>query len=412
MGRSKKGNRIFTLELLLVVVLVFIGAMILIPWGVTEREKEDEEQEYYHPRRILVEFKEEKDPHEVMKVWGGSIIRKMPYLDLYKVRTPAGLAVPQAAESLMALGGVKRLEPDFLAPGFQAPEETMEGNRWGLEAIAAQEAWKYSKGDPMVVIAVIDTGVDSEHPKVIHRVLNGFSPLVRDPDVPIPYHDTHGRGTHVTGVAAGSDGVHMVGVAPQVSIVSIKTHDQKGGHYRGDLLEGLLWLSEWIRVWDEQRVIALMCGGYRYESPFLQMALNRLQEQGVVLIAGAGDQGGDQRMYPAAAENVLAVGAVDEAGKRTSFSNYGPWVPLAAPGKEIYSSIPGGGYGMASGTSQAAAYAAGTAALIWSRYPNLLAQEIQEGLVETAISAPGEWGMLNALRAMEFFESREALTEN
>jgi len=404
--RPFKQTKFVTFDLLLVLVLLLVGGAVLIPWGFADREDDVEPVEIYHPRRILVEFQTERNPEDIIKAWGGRIEAAWETIELYLVRMPAGIATSQALESLLAMGGIRQVEPDFLSISAPVPSPARTGGRWGLDKTSAAQAWEITMGHPDVVIAVMDTGLDTQHSKVINRVLDGFSPLLDEDEVPIPYHDDHGRGTHIAAIAAGGGLERMRGIAPETSFIGIKTHDSQARHYRADLIGGLVWLGHWADENPDKRIIALMDGGWRFESPFLEKAVKFAQERGILLVTGSGDMGSEEKFFPAAFPGVLTVAAIDPQGRLTDFSNFGQWVDLAAPGKDVFSAVTGGGYGYWDGTAVAAAYAAGVAALLWSEKMDLSPQEIKEILKETSNVDPeleGKiiGGILNAAKAME-----------
>ncbi len=406
MERPFKQSKFVTFDLLLVLVLLIVGGAVLIPWGFADRDDPEDKIEIYHPKRILVEFQTERKPEDIIKAWGGSIETAWPDIDLYLVRMPVGIATSQALESLLAMGGIREVEPDFLGASAPTPSPARTGGRWGLEKIRAAEAWEVTRGTSDVVIAVMDTGLDTQHPKIINRVLEGFSPLVDEEEVPIPYHDDHGRGTHIAAISAAGDIERMRGVAPEASLVGIKTHDGEARHYRADLIGGLVWLGKWAKANPDKRVIALMDGGWRFQSPFLERAVKFAQDAGILLIAGSGDMGSEEKFFPAAYPGVLTVAAINPQDRLTDFSNFGQWVDIAAPGEDIFSAVTGGGYGYWDGTAVAAAYAAGVAALLWSEKPDLSPQEISDIIKTTSRSAAGledkiSAGILDAQRAME-----------
>lgn len=405
MDRPFKGAKFVTLDLLLVIILVLVAAAVLIPWGLQSRSEEKvSEESAYHQRRVLLSFGDGADHEQVIKAWGGEITRRFEPIGVYEVRTPSGIFAPQAVESLLALSGVARVEPDYKSPVTESPEPSRAGGRWGFEKVNAATAWSYTLGTRDVVLAVLDTGLDTQHSKVIYRTIQGHSVLKSPEESPIPYHDLHGRGTHLTAIAGGAGPLQMTGLAQNVRLLPIQTHNEQGQHYRSDLIAGLLWLALWAEDNPERRIVALIQGGWKYESEFLHQAVNLLQEKGVLLICGAGDLGSTEKIYPAAIEGVMAVGAIDAQDRKTATSNYGDWVNLAAPGDDIYSAMPGGGYGFASGTDQAAAFVAGAAALVWSLNNSLTVNEVQDILLASARSVEEgaiKWKILDAGKALE-----------
>jgi thermitase len=244
--------------------------------------------------------------------------------------------------------------------------------------IDAPEAWAISTGSPAVTVAVIDTGIDYTHPDLASHYAGGYD-FVHSTFDPL---DDHGHGTHVAGTIAaslenltGSPGAAegVVGVAPQARLLAYKVCAADGTCSDFAVIQAIA-----RAVADGARVINMSLGDTQY-SQALADAVQDAWNAGVVIVAGAGNDGTTAPFYPAALENVVAVGAFDEDHRRASFSNYGTWVDIAAPGNYVLSTYPAsrctdagvpgdtGCYAWLSGTSMATPHVAGAAALLWSR---------------------------------------------
>jgi len=244
--------------------------------------------------------------------------------------------------------------------------------------IDAPEAWAISTGSPTVTVAVIDTGIDYNHPDLAGHFAGGYD-FVHATFDPL---DDHGHGTHVAGTIAASfenltgspalaEGV--VGVAPQARILAYKVCAADGTCTDSAVIQAIT-----RAVADGAQVINMSLGDTVY-SQSLADAVQAAWNAGVVIVAGAGNDGVMTPFYPAALDNVIAVGAFDEDHLRASFSNYGNWVDISAPGNYILSTYPAskceeagtpgdtGCYAWLSGTSMATPHVAGAAALLWSR---------------------------------------------
>jgi subtilase family serine protease len=229
-----------------------------------------------------------------------------------------------------------------------------------------------------VTVAVIDTGIDYNHPDLASHYAGGYD-FVHSTFDPL---DDHGHGTHVAGTIAASfenltgspataEGV--VGVAPQARLLAYKVCAADGTCTDFAVIQAIS-----RAVADGAKVINMSLGDTVY-SQSLADAVEAAWNAGVVIVAGAGNDGVTAPFYPAALDHVIAVGAFDETHNRASFSNYGNWVDIAAPGSNILSTyplskceeagVPGdtGCYSWLSGTSMATPHVAGAAALIWSR---------------------------------------------
>lgn len=243
--------------------------------------------------------------------------------------------------------------------------------------IDAPEAWAISKGTG-VRVAVIDTGIDYTHPDLAANYAGGFDFVNNDGD-PM---DDHGHGTHVAGTIAAAlnnptgnpaEEEGVVGVAPNAQILAYKV-------CRGDGTCDDFAIEQAIAraVTDGAKVINMSLGAAQV-SGTLNDAVQDAWNAGLVIVAGAGNDGTTARFYPAAFDNVISVGAFDEDDRRASFSNYGDWVDISAPGNVILSTYPlaacalsntpgdTGCYNWLSGTSMATPHVSGAAALVWSR---------------------------------------------
>jgi len=245
--------------------------------------------------------------------------------------------------------------------------------------IDAPEAWAMTTGDPAVKVAVIDSGVDYTHPDLAPNWAGGDDFYFGDGD-PM---DDHGHGTHVagtvaaamnnpTGSPAADEGV--VGVAPNVRILGYKVCAADGTCSDFAIQQAIARAID-----DGARVINMSLGSIDY-SQGLDEAVQDAWASGLVIVAGAGNNGTTALFYPAALDHVISVGAFDEDHLRASFSNHGSWVDISAPGNVIMSTYPiaacGGAtttpgdtgcYNWLSGTSMATPHVAGAAALVWSR---------------------------------------------
>jgi subtilisin family serine protease len=243
--------------------------------------------------------------------------------------------------------------------------------------IDAPEAWAISTGSP-VPVAVIDSGVDYMHPDLAGKYLGGYDFFNSDAD-PM---DDHGHGTHVAGtIAAAMNNVTgsppeeegVVGVAPSAGVFGYKVCGADGSCSDFAIQQAIA-----AAIVNGAKVINLSLGG----PDFSQSTYDAVQDAwtaGLVIVAGAGNDGTTDLFYPAAYDNVISVAAFDEDHRRASFSNYGTWVDIAAPGNTIMSSyrmsacvtsdVPGdtGCYTWSSGTSMATPHVSGAAALVWSR---------------------------------------------
>jgi type VII secretion-associated serine protease mycosin len=255
---------------------------------------------------------------------------------------------------------------------------------WSLVAIGAEAAWERSTGEG-VTVAVIDTGVDEGHPDLANRVLGNLGlNLVEKGQRAF---DDHGHGTHVAGIIAGvrNNGIGSAGVAPDAQIIPIRVIGADGSGTSFDTAQAVLYaIRQKVRILN-------MSLGAADRSEVEAQAIRQAQASGVLVVAAAGNEAmaGNFPEYPASYPGVVSVAAVAPDFTRAPFSNYNSGVTLAAPGVDVFSTLPTrfgteSPYGYLSGTSMAAPFVSGVAALIQSRYPDWSAAMVRERLMRTA----------------------------
>lgn len=340
--------------------------------------------------RVFVGFKTLPGPAEeaLIRALGGEV------LFTYHIVPAIAASLPeQALEALRRNPNVAYVEPDGLALALGELD-----NAWGVKRIGAGLVHAAGNTGRSIKVAVLDTGVDYTHPDLSANYCGGWDFVNNDPD-PM---DDRGHGTHVTGtIAALLNGVGVVGVAPDAQIYALKVLGSDGKGYWSWVIAALDWC-----VQNGIQVANMSLGGS--SSTTLEQACNRAYAAGVLLVAAAGNSGPgeDTVLAPARYDAVIAVSATDSADQLASFSSTGPAVELAAPGVSIRSTLPGGSYGTASGTSMASPHVAGTAALVWAANPTWTNVQVRQRLRETAedLGTPG-WdpqfghGLVNAAKA-------------
>lgn len=227
---------------------------------------------------------------------------------------------------------------------------------WGIARVNAPNAWAKSKGEG-VRVAVVDTGVDLSHPDLKANIAGGYNAL----DSKAPPQDDNKHGTHVAGtIAAVLDGKGVVGVAPKARLYAVKVLNKEGRASLTSIIKGLVWCAK------NNMQVANMSLGAPIGSVFMHMAVNYAADHGVVIVAAAGNNG-HRVEYPGGYADVIAVAASDVNDKIADFSSRGSKVEFIAPGVNVRSSVPGGGYESFSGTSMATPHVTGLAALAISR---------------------------------------------
>jgi len=384
--------------------------------------------------RILLRFRAdvpEVYAEAVLRSYGFSAIRRIPHIGVYSVRTSPGVSVPETLTVLRRNGDIEQARPDYRTRLAETPNDAYFlgyqynlSNRGGILEISgdirpqttagadikAGPAWDVTQGDPEVVIAVIDSGVDMTHPELIGKVVSTGRDFANADD---DASDDHWHGTHTAGVAAADtdNGEGIAGVAWNCGILPVKVTGADGSGYYSWLIDGIIWATD-----QGADVINLSLGG-DVDDPFLEDACKYAYDHGVVITAAAGNDAGPV-VYPAAYDAyVLAVAATDYNDEVADFSNFGPEVDVAAPGVYILGPAPqayvGTGYLpylFATGTSEAAPHVAGLAALIKSLKPDLSPADIMKVIRYTADDVNGStlsgrddhvgYGRINMERAL------------
>ncbi|MGH9000346.1 MAG: S8 family serine peptidase, partial [Acidimicrobiia bacterium] len=246
-------------------------------------------------------------------------------------------------------------------------------------------AWDVVTGADNLVLAVLDSGVDLDHPDLAGRLVPGWD-VVDDDSRP---DDDHGHGTMVAGVAAArtGNGRGVAGVAWRGSIMPVKVMSSEGFATDADVAEGIVWAT------DHGADVINLSLAAPGSSTALQSAVDYALAGDVVVVAAAGNDASSVPNWPAAARGVIAVGAVDRSGARAAFSSFGSWVDLVAPGVELATTANDGGesYALADGTSFASPLVAGVALLVRAYDPGAGPAAVADRLVRSATDrgAPG-----------------------
>jgi hypothetical protein len=313
----------------------------------------------------------------------GLIAGTQPGLGYHQIVIP-GNGTPQgvynAISALQGFPEVISAEPSFIAKtGEVVPNDPdYSTQQYAPQKIRADEAWVIARGGP--VIAIVDTGVDYNHPDLAGKVKKGHDFVNNDND-PM---DDNSHGTHVAGIAAANsnNGQGIAGIAWNSKILAIKVLDSQGTGPWATIASGIKAAAD-----GGAKVINLSIWGATSAS-VLKDAVDYAVAKGVLVVAIAGNGGNSTLQYPGAYSNVFCVGNTTSSDARHNTSTFGPQVDIAAPGTSIYSTIPNGGYGFKTGTSMAAPVISGSAAVVWSYFPSWTAGQVRARLENTAAPLP------------------------
>lgn len=341
-----------------------------------------------------------------------------PAIESYVVKLPPFMAMEDAALFLQNLPGVRYVEPNYIAYAIATPNDPGYNQQYGPQRIQANLAWDIWQPQRTVYIAIIDTGVDYNHQDLVNKfrrhsngTIYGWNTLNNTTNA----NDDNGHGTHCAGIAAAeiNNGVGIAGVAAWnpsvpnsrtfVQIMPVKVLSSSGSGSWSSVANGITWAAD-----NGAHILSLSLGGSS-GSQQLADAVNYAWNRGCLIVVAAGNGGSSSFQYPAAYTNCIAVAATDSADRLASFSQYGSWVDIAAPGVGVYATWPGNSYRSLDGTSMACPHVSGAAALVWSHAPSLTNQQLRT-ILETNVDpyqpysgrtiAPNA-GRLNVYRALQ-----------
>jgi thermitase len=332
--------------------------------------------------------------------------------NLWVVTIRGGRNVFLAAERYLKAEGVVWASPNgYMSAAFDPNDPYFhDGHQWGPQKIDCPQAWDIGRGAADVVIAIDDTGVDYDHPDLQSKIqLPGYSAFNGGSDA----HDDYGHGTHCAGIAAAitNNAVGIAGVCVDCRILPVKVLDNLGGGSWDTVAAGVIWATD-----HGAHVISQSIQGGGGEA-VLENAMNYAYLHNVVLVSAAGNWGSETYSYPGAYDVGIAVAASDPDDSRASFSNYGSWVDVAAPGAAIYSTMPtyivtlnyygySTYYDYMDGTSMACPHVAGLAGLLVGELGvGASNDEVRRLIEENCDPVKGSqyvvWGRVNARKSLE-----------
>lgn len=360
----------------------------------------------YVPGELLVRFRAGTTSAEMENAAGrarGTLTAHIAQLGVHVVEV-APERLQEALGSLRSETSVESVERDvFLEALDTVPNDALWSTQWGSRIVGAPRAWDASRGAPGVVIAVLDTGVDALHPDLRGATVAGYDVINDDADPS----DDHGHGTSSAGVAAArtNNTEGQSGVCWACSVMPVKVLDSRGSGKTSTIAFGMAWAVD-----HGAQVLNMSFGGPGTTNT-LRAGVEYAASRGALLVASAGNSGVDTPFYPAAYGQVVGVAATTETDARYSWSNYGDWVPVAAPGCNTATRA-GGGYVEFCGTSSAAPMVSGIAGLAFALNPKASRADVEQALAGTATPIPGvvRFGRVNAPTVMSAVSSAGSAT--
>lgn len=373
-----------------------------------------------HPRNLMLKY----ESPEVLGGLGklGRVIRVFPQIG-YAVLESKPNSLRATRYRLRSWPGIERVNLDRAAQPAYEPNDDLWPLQWHMKAIRTDFAWDITKGNPSVVVAVIDTGVNVAHPDLASNIwvnpgevpgngldddhngyvddVNGYDFAYGDsnPD------DVNGHGTACSGIVAAiqDNTIGVSGAAPSSKVMALKAALDNGFFYDSANVPAYLYAAD-----NGAKVLSMSFFSDRV-SPAERAAIDYCWNNGVVPIASAGNSASVYPYYPAAYENVIAVAAVGSNLNKASFSNYGSWVDVSAPGTGVITTTRSGSYTNSfAGTSAACPHVAGVAALCFAMNLNATSQTVRAAIEDTATlqTQPpfGEfsnYGLVNAEAAVQ-----------
>jgi thermitase len=353
-----------------------------------------------HPRRLLLEVRQGTRAGELddahVRV-GGRVLHDLPQIG-WQVVEVARLA--EARAGYLAEQAILRVEYDRRKRLAYDPNDPW-WPMWHMQRIGADKAWNTHKGAPSVVIGILDTGIEVGHPDLAGNVWtnpgevpnnfvdddqNGYIDDVIGWDFaygdPNP-DDQLGHGTSCAGLVAAiqDNGIGVTGVAPRCRVAAIKVGLDSGYLYDSAIVPGLVYSAD---MGFDVVSMSFYSDGV---TPAERAAIDYCWAANVLPVAAAGNDNQVIPYYPGAYENVLSVAATDVMEKKASFSNFGSWVDVAAPGVSLSTVSTGGGYTAGfGGTSGACPHAAGLAGLLFAAKPGATNAEVRAAIEDTAVT--------------------------
>ena len=351
--------------------------------------------------RVLVKFKPSTTATEQMDALARrdlDVLKEIEVANIQVLSVPAGKEI-ETAEWLVSSGLAEHAAPDYIAHVTTDPNDSFWDIQWNMTLVNAPAAWDIITGTNTIVIAILDTGIDLDHPDLAAKLVPGSNPY----NYGTPPDDDHGHGTHVAAIAAASTNNWMgvAGMDWQAKLMPVKVCNAQAACLYSNVIDGIYYAAN-----NGAKVINLSVAGWD-AYPSLQDAVRYARDtKGALVIVSAGNcaSGGagcpsvNPVAYPASYEETIAVAASTRYDGWATYSEYHPYVDIAAPGgtasNPIWSADINNSYYSRNGTSMSAAHVSGLASLIWALDPNLTANQVWEVIRDTAAKV-GSYSYVN-----------------
>lgn len=320
------------------------------------------------------------------------------------------ISLPSRAAERMLQGesGVVRIDVDAVIQATSLVGQPVQTTPWGISRVKADQVWNQATGNA-VKVAVIDTGIDKNHPD-LRANLKGGAMLISTGTYAnkkiSDWDDDTGHGTHVAGtIAAAGNSVGVIGAAPQAHLYGVKVLDSWGYGYVSDLIAGLQWSV------NNRMNLINMSLDTPVDVQSFRDAVKAVHNAGITQVVAAGNSGpySDSVTYPGKYPETIAVAAsgISVSGNDyiALFSSRGPEIDIAAPGVNVLSTFMGGTYMPLLGTSMASPHVAGVAAMLLQKNPLIMPEEIKSRLKSTA----GDLGFDSTLQGAGMLDAQAAL---
>lgn len=377
---------------------VFIFAVLLVTVSTSEKVFSQTRRSWI-PDELLVGLRPGVSGTEIETLYrlhGAEKLEDLAKINVHRIRVPpqALAAVENALSHRPEIKFVERnyrLSPDFV------PNDSLYSSEWHLPKISADMAWEISQGAPSVVIAILDSGVESTHPDLASKLVAGYNFYDGNTNTT----DVYGHGTKVAGTAAAicNDSIGVAAPACDNLIMPIRVTDTSGNGYVSAIANGLTWAVD-----HGAKVMNLSFAGVAGIST-ITSAAQYVMNHGGLVIAAAGNCGCFDSTP--ATPYIISVSGTDQNDNLASWSSQGNYVDVSAPGVSIYTTTMGGGYGAPSGTSFSSPLTAGVVALMMSVNGSLSPSQIEslleantDDLGPAGYDASYGYGRVNAYRAV------------